>query len=82
MKFDYARVIKKQKCYVLVWETNFNRQATTHNTLQDAKEQYYIFTAWDYLGSAIRDNSRQEKIVMGQAIEKHGVDDNGNIIWR
>jgi len=32
---------------------------------KQAEEAYYIKLAYDYLGSAIRDNSRQDKIYHG-----------------
>lgn len=39
-------------------------------------DNYYIQLAIDYLGSSIRDNTRDEKIAIGKMIEDGTWDDN------
>lgn len=73
------RQFKNPRIRILKWPDDFEREESTHATLQDAKDTYFTQIAWDYLGSAIRDNSRAEKIALGKAIEEYGVDDNGEI---
>lgn len=41
----------------------------TFDSKQTAEDEYYIKQAWDHLGSAIRDNTRDQRIFMGKKID-------------
>lgn len=44
------------------------------NSKQDAEDSYFIKQAYSYLGSAIRDNTREEKISIGKDVDKGLID--------
>lgn len=45
-------------------------ESQKYTTRQQATEAYYIKQAYAYLGCAIRDNSKEEKIHLGKKIDK------------
>lgn len=66
---------KKNGSVELIWDTHLGRRASLHPSSKVAREEYYIQTAYDYYGSAIRDNTREEKIQLGKHADKHGIDE-------
>lgn len=79
--FDSATIRPRKIGFALVWGDYMARATTTHTTRTEAREAYYIQVAFDYLGDAIRDNTRAEKIHMGRGIERHGITESGQIDW-
>jgi hypothetical protein len=81
MTFAQAAILKRKAGFVLKWPADFEREESVYESRQEASEAYFVQLAWDYLGSAIRDNSTEEKVALGKAIEESGVDEAGEIIW-
>jgi hypothetical protein len=76
-----AVITKKKEGFVVEWHDHLERNSKCLPTLQQAQDYYYAQLAYDYLGFAIRDNSREEKIRLGKAVEEYGVDEGGEIAW-
>lgn len=77
--YNDAEITKKGTSFILEWNRHLERQSSNHPTLEAAEAEYYVTLAHDYLGSAIRDNSKEERMELGRSIEYYGVDDNDQI---
>lgn len=72
-----ARIIKKYHDGNVKFDYKINKyffydvdgKSSPFGSLQEAEDEYYLKQAYDYLGSAIRDNSRNEKILIGKSID-------------
>ena len=75
-----ASVVKKDSGFFVKYPNYFDRSPLgPFRTIKEAKERYLIQLAEDYFGSSIRDNSREDKIKMGQEIEQNGTEESGNL---
>lgn len=75
-----ATVCKEKKGYYVVYPEYFDRKRLgPFKTIKEAKNAYMVQLAEDYIGASIRDNSIEEKIKIGESIEKNGMDENGSL---
>ena len=83
-EFEYGNIVKVEHGYLVSMVDLYSGEE--YGTLPGkgkppfpskklAEEEYYIQIAWDHKGSAIRDNSRADKIRFGKDIEEGKDDD-------
>ena len=66
-KMNDGEVVKIQNQFFF---NDVDGRSSPFETLKQASDSYYIKQAFDHLGCAIRDNTREDKIKFGKQIDK------------